>query len=234
MLSPLGNILAWTVAHWKQLAVLFLVAVPVAWASVQVDRWMRPVPEPRTDTVTVAEPLGPGDILDATTPAQVTEHDTSETSRQCIEVPTWLASSPRTQSASERPPNSLEDSTRRSENRSVPQSGRLTRPTLTITPTFAITPLTSGSPSLSVGSEQVQLQGYLPTGEGRQWTYDIPQEQWHLWPSVGAETTPAGLQATATANLRWEKVTARVGYMQAADSRGITFGVHLRPFTISW
>ena len=232
MLSLLGKILAWAGAHWKQLAVLFLVAVPVAWASVQVDRWMRPVPEPRTDTVTVAEPLGPGDILDATTPSTVTVHDTSETRTECVQVPTWLARS--TTNASPRPTQDSASATQGGEMSQRPLRSLSQGPGVTSGPPYAIIPTTTGSPAVSVGSEQVRLQGYLPTGEGRQWTYDIPQDHWHLWPSVGAETTPAGLQATATVNLRWEKVTLSAGYMQAADSRGLTFGVRLRPFTISW
>jgi len=71
----------------------------------------------------------------------------------------------------------------------------------------------------------------------QRWTqnrYDIPSDRWHLWPSVSAATTPAGLQATAAANLRWRWVTVSAGYMQAASRRGVTVGVQLRPFTISW
>ena len=77
---------------------------------------------------------------------------------------------------------------------------------------------------------------YYDTGAQR-WTqnrYDIPSDTWHLWPSVSAATTPAGLQASALANLRWDKVTVSAGYMQAASRRGVTVGVELRPFTISW
>jgi len=73
--------------------------------------------------------------------------------------------------------------------------------------------------------------------DAQRWTqnrYDIPQDTWHLWPSVSAATTPAGLQAAAEANLRWRRVTVSAGYMQAASRRGVTFGVELRPFTVSW
>jgi hypothetical protein len=83
--------------------------------------------------------------------------------------------------------------------------------------------------------EEVTLT-YYDTGAQR-WTqnrYNIPQEDWHLWPSVSAATTPTGLQAIATANLRWQKVTLSAGYMQAASRRGLTVGVELRPFTLSW
>ena len=83
--------------------------------------------------------------------------------------------------------------------------------------------------------DQVTLT-YYDTGAQR-WTqnrYDIPEDDWHLWPSIGATTTPIGLQATAAANLRWRRVTVSAGYMQAASRRGVTFGVELRPFTISW
>jgi hypothetical protein len=83
--------------------------------------------------------------------------------------------------------------------------------------------------------EEVTLT-YYDTGAQR-WTqnrYDIPSDTWHLWPSVSAATTPAGLQATAEANLRWKKVTVSAGYMQTGSRRGVTVGVELRPFTISW
>jgi hypothetical protein len=77
---------------------------------------------------------------------------------------------------------------------------------------------------------------YYDTGAQR-WTqnqYDISSDTWHLWPSISAQATPAGLQARAVANLRWQRVTVSAGYMQAASRRGVTFGVELRPFTISW
>jgi len=77
---------------------------------------------------------------------------------------------------------------------------------------------------------------YYDTGAQR-WTqnrYTFPEDRWYLWPSVSAATTPAGLQASALANLRWRKVTVSAGYMQTASRRGITVGVELRPFTISW
>jgi hypothetical protein len=77
---------------------------------------------------------------------------------------------------------------------------------------------------------------YYDTGAQR-WTqnrYTFPEDRWYLWPSVSAATTPAGLQASALANLRWRKVTVSAGYMQAAGRRGVSFGVELRPFTISW
>jgi len=233
MLALLGRLTAWVGAHWKRLVVLFLVVVPVAWVSVQLDRWMRPgqaVPEP--DTVTVSEPMGPGDILEATTPSKVTKHDTSETRTGCIQVPTWLARS--TTSASSKHGPVSDSAIQRGE---APErqlrswSGMRGEPS---GPTYAITPLTQGSPSLSVGKGEVTLSGYLPDGRGRQWTYRVPQDSWHLWPSVSAATTPAGLQATAEANLRWRRVTVSGGYMQAASSRGVTVGVELRPFTISW
>ena len=233
MLTLLGRLTAWAGAHWKQLAVLFLVVVPVAWVSVQVDRWMRPdqaVPEP--DTVTVSTPMDPSDILEATTPTQVTEHDTSETSQECIEVPTWLARS--TTSASSKHKRVSDSATQRGETPERQLRSWSGMPGEPSGPTYAITPLTQGSPSLSVGKGEVTLSGYLPTGEGRQWTYRIPQDSWHLWPAVEIRTTPAGLQASALANLRWKKVAVSVGYMQAASRRGVTFGVELRPFTISW
>jgi hypothetical protein len=214
-------------AAW--LAVLLLAALA---AGYQVGQWAAPERAPRTDTVTVAEPMGPGDILEATTPTQVTEHDTSETRTECIQVPTWLARSTTSASSKHGPvSDSAIQSGETPERQLRPSFGMPGEPS---GPTYAITPLMQGSPSLSVGRGEVTLSGYLPGGRGRQWTYRIPQDSWHLWPAVEIRTTPAGLQASALAHLRWEKVTVSGGYMQAASRRGATFGVELRPFTISW
>jgi hypothetical protein len=82
---------------------------------------------------------------------------------------------------------------------------------------------------------QVTLTYFNPST--RQWLqnrYSVPQDTWHLWPSIRAASMPDGLQASASANLRWRRVTVSAGYMQAADRRGVTVGVELRPFTISW
>lgn len=91
-------------------------------------------------------------------------------------------------------------------------------------------------PPSPVDIEEEARLTYYDTGAQRwaQNRYDIPDEQWHLWPSVSAATTPAGLQAAAAAHLRWKKVTVSAGYMQAASHRGVTVGVEFRPFTISW
>jgi hypothetical protein len=83
--------------------------------------------------------------------------------------------------------------------------------------------------------DEVRLTYYDP--QAQRWTqnrYDIPSDDWYLWPSVSAATTPAGLQATAAAHLRWRRVTVSAGYMQAGSRRGVMVGVGLRPFTISW
>jgi hypothetical protein len=216
-------------AAWLGGVVLLLAALTVGY---QAGQWTAPEPSPQNDTVTVAEPMRPGDILEATTPTQVTEHDTSETRTECIQVPTWLARSTTSASSKHGPvSDSVTQSGEAPERQLRPSFGMPGEPS---GPTYAITPLTQGSPSLSVGRGEVTLSGYLPTGEGRQWTYRIPQDSWHLWPSVSAATTPSGLQAAAEANLRWKRVTVSAGYMQAASRRGVTFSVELRPFTISW
>jgi hypothetical protein len=91
-------------------------------------------------------------------------------------------------------------------------------------------------PPSPVDIEEEARLTYYDTG-AQQWTqnrYDVPQDTWHLWPSIRAASTPTGLQATAAANLRWKKVTVSAGYMQAIGNRGVTFGAELRPFTISW
>jgi len=216
-------------AAWLGAAVLLLAALAVGY---QAGQWAAPERAPRTDTVTVAEPMGPGDILEATTPTQVTEHDTSETRTGCIQVPTWLARSTTSASSKHEPVSDSAIQTGEVPERQPRSwSGMPGEPS---GPTYAITPLTQGSPSLSVGRGEVTLSGYLPSGRGRQWTYRIPQDSWHLWPSVRAASTPTGLQASALANLRWRRVTVSAGYMQAGSSRGVAFGVELRPFTVSW
>ena len=190
MLALLGKILAWAGAHWKQLAVLFLVTVPVAWVSVQVDRWMRPewAPQVRTDTVGVEHAITKRDTVTETVPRTVVRYDTVrevDTVRQA--VPTDMS----------------------------------------------IQGVIPPSP-VDIG-EETRLTYY--DTDAQRWTqnrYDIPKDRWHLWPAVEIRTTPVGLQATAAANLRWKKATVSAGYMQAPSRRGVTLGVELRPFTISW
>jgi hypothetical protein len=173
-------------------------------AVAAVSSWVtRRVAEPNivteTDTVTVAEPLAPADILSATTPTQVTEYDTSETRTQCIEVPTWLATHTTTNASSRPAPAS--DSVALS----GALSSRLRKPLSQMRggasgPPYAITPMTTGRPSLSVGSSEVTLSGYLPTGEGLQWTYDLPQDRW----GVGLQsdfTFSTWVQGTLTADV---------------------------------
>jgi len=217
-----------TAANFSRLVLVLAVA------SVGYYAGQSTAPQPDAlapDTVTVAEPMAPSDLLDATTPTQVTTYeapDTSDTRTECIEVPTWMQ------------PFSISDTGRASTTPSGTHGASLgmTQPAMPSPPSptrsYVITPTIQGSPNLSVGAEQVRLQGFTPSGAGREWTYDVPQEQWHLWPAVEIRTTPSGLQASALANLRWRKVTVSAGYMQAAQARGLAFGIELRPFTISW
>jgi len=88
---------------------------------------------------------------------------------------------------------------------------------------------------VSITEEQITLTYFDPGS--RQWTqsrYAVPDQHWALWPAVEIRTTPLGLQASALAHLRWKLVTVSAGYMQAASRQGVTVGVQLRPFTISW
>jgi hypothetical protein len=168
-------------------------------AVAAVSSWVtRRVAEPNTvtapDTVRVEAPLTPSEILNATTPTQVTEYDTSETRTQCIEVPTWLTSV-NTADSNSFGPN--QDTTSSLETRPDMQGSVLQS---MAGPTYAITPMTTGRPSLSVGSSEVTLSGYLPTGEGRQWTYDLPQDRW----GVGLQsdfTFAKWVQGTLTADV---------------------------------
>jgi hypothetical protein len=91
------------------------------------------------------------------------------------------------------------------------------------------------SQPVDISDEQITLTYFDP--QSRQWTqnrYAIPEKHWALWPAVQIRTTLSGLQASALANLRWRRVTVFGGYTQVDDDRGVTVGVELRPFTVSW
>jgi len=220
-LPSLSDAAAWLGA----VVVLLAVATVSSW----VTRW---AVEPNTvtapDTVTVEAPLTPSDILDATTPTQVTEYDTSETRTDCIQVPTWLASVSTADSSSfgqsQGTTSSLE--TRPGMQGSVLQS--------MAGPTYAITPMTTGRPSLSVGSSEVTLSGYLPDGRGRQWTYDIPQEAWSIAPSVTAEATPDGPVTSAALTVSRQSLSLSAGYEVAQGYHGWTVGLTWTPYEIEW
>jgi len=176
-------------------ALLLAVAAVSSWVTRRVSE---PGTVTETDTVRVEAPLTPSEIMDATMPTQVTEYDTSETRTQCIEVPTWLARS--TTNASSRPAPASD---------SVALSGGLSSRLRKLSsqmrggasgPTYAITPMTTGRPALSVESSEVTLSGYLPTGEGRQWTYDLPQDRWGVGLRSGF-TFSTWVQGTLTADI---------------------------------
>jgi len=216
---------------------LAVLAIALVVFGTWIGRWTAPEANPvtETDTVRVEAPLTPSEIMDATTPTQVTEYDTSETRTQCIEVPTWLANSAHTQSESERWPNgTLPDSTRRSESQYRRQKRSLTRLQNTASPTYAITPMTTGRPSLSVGTEQVTLSGYLPDGRGRQWTYDIPRPTWSIAPSVTAEATPDGPVTSAALTVSRKSLAVSAGYEVAQDYHGWTVGLTWTPYEATW
>jgi hypothetical protein len=101
-------------------------------------------------------------------------------------------------------------------------------------PPYAITPMTTGRPSLSVGSRQVTLSGYLPSGEGRQWTYGIPQETWAIAPSLTAEATPSGPAAGAALTVSRKSLAVSAGYEVATNYHGWTVGLSWTPFKIDW
>jgi len=199
-----------------------------------LGRWTAPDANTVTasDTVTVEAPLTPSEILDATTPTQVAEYDTSETRPDCIQVPTWLASqptsTPQRSDSVQRGSAGIPDSTRLSTGQSWERSMALHGPT------YAITPMTTGRPALSVGSSEVTLSGYLPDGRGRQWTYDIPQETWAIAPSVTAEATPSGLVTSAALTVSRQSLSLSAGYEVAASYHGWTVGLTWAPYKIEW
>jgi hypothetical protein len=201
------------------LAVVLIAYTVAVW---QLRGWVAPEPAiPEPDTVTVSEPLAPGELLDATTPDQVTEYDTSETRAECIEVPTWLASTQTgLRSGGEAQPSTESDSASFTGGL-LPSVDPLSGSSPRAGPPYVITPLTSGSPRLSVGSEQVRLQGYLPTTRaGREWAYDIPQDDWGVG-LRGDMTAGPWLHATATTDIiRY----ADVGPLDVTTSFGAGYG----------
>jgi len=64
--------------------------------------------------------------------------------------------------------------------------------------------------------------------------YDLPDENWALWPEVEIRTTPIGLEATGALSLRYRKVRLSAGYTTIAGERGFTAGLAVRPFTLTW
>lgn len=172
---------------------LFAVAAVSSWVT-------RRVAEPNTatnpDTVRVEAPLTPSEIMEATTPTQVTEYDTSETVQQCIQVPTWIA---RTKG-----PDSISPSDTAGA-RDLPKSTQGGSENSLSTVPYSITPMTTGRPALSVESSEVTLSGYLPDGRGRQWTYDLPQDRWG-----------AGLESDFTFST-WVQGTLTAGITRHAD-----------------
>jgi hypothetical protein len=208
-------------------------AVVVAIALVVLGSWIGRCTAPTNtvtapDTVTVEAPLTPSDILDATTPTQVTEYDTSETRTDCIQVPTWLASVNTADSSSF---GQSQDTTSSLETRPDMQGSVLQS---MAGPTYAITPMTTGRPSLSVGSSEVTLSGYLPDGRGRQWTYDIPQPTWAIAPSVTAEATPEGPAAGAALTVSRKSLAVSAGYEVATNYHGWAVGLTWTPYKLEW
>jgi len=86
---------------------------------------------------------------------------------------------------------------------------------------------------LDIGSGQATLT-YWTGDRWQQNVYDLPDENWALWPEVEIRTTPIGLEATGALSLRYRKVTLSAGYTTIAGERGFTAGLAVRPFTLTW
>ena len=143
-------------------------------------------PDPRRDTVKVTHidrPITLGDIPEGTQPDRRTEYaapDSQDTRTDCITIPTWVDSLPRST-----PPQS--DSTKSGSVRESEPSAysESSNPTQTFTasagPPYAITPMTNGRPALSVGSRLVHFSWIDPrTGAGNVEVYRVPQPTWTL------------------------------------------------------
>jgi len=180
-------------AAWAGLAVLIL-AYTIG--VVYVHDAVRPAPEgpaPKPDTVRVNDPLMTGDLVGPAIPDKVATYqtpDSADTRKECFQMPSWLASTQESHAPDSEIQASTSDSLKTYELR---QSRTVELTDLGQKwggPSYAITPLTSGSPRLSVGSDQVVFSGYLPNGQGRKWTYKVPKPDWRLMSrSVGTATT---------------------------------------------
>lgn len=166
--------------------------VGVAAVTFGLGKWGLPghdQPRVETDTVYAEGPLELPDLPEPTPPDQVTEYDSSDTQTQCVQVPTWLAST-----ENERYATTSESTTRRGGRRDTLSSrGVIGQSPETLPaeidppigsptsdgPRYAITPLIDGSPTLSVGAERVTLSSYV-RGQGRTWTYEVPKRHWAI------------------------------------------------------
>jgi len=189
-----------------------------------------------TDTVRVEAPMSPGDLVDATTPQEVIEYqapDTSDTRTDCIKVPRWLSLSRTSEAPLAQGKKTSADTVEEWRSQMGMRSARSLQKSAG--PPYAITPLTSGRPRLSVGSEQVTLSTIDPhSGAGREYAYDVPRPEWALWPETEIRTTPWGLEAALGAGLRWRDWTVTGGYTIGADRRGWAVGVRWRPVRVTW
>ena len=200
---------------------------------VMVDDWMEPQRAPATpDTVTQQREATWGDMVDATMPDQVTTYeapDTSDTQTECFQMPLWMVDTRRSGTATGStttagPIPNAGDTSRVSDTSAALSRTETSLPNLSAGPTYAITPLMNGSPSLSVGSNQVVLSGVLPTGEGRTWTYDVPTERNRvgLW---GRASTLPGMTVAASGlayrrDADWGELEVSAGYAVTPEGRG--------------
>lgn len=158
------------------------------------------------DTAHVDRPMRMQDLVSATMPDQVTTYkapDSSDTRKECFQIPTWLSqssASTSTKSAKSKISDSLATA---DTSHSTQNSNAETPLKKSVGPAYAITPLTDGRPSLSVTSQKIELQGVLPTGAGRTWTYNIPQDNNRLSAYATAMTLPA--TPAVTSGLRYER-----------------------------
>ena len=88
---------------------------------------------------------------------------------------------------------------------------------------------------LDLSADEATLTYFDPSAQ--RWTqnvYSIPEESWHLWPSIEAMAAPTFLQAGIWANVRWKRVTLSAGYVQAGSERRVGVRVAVRPFVVSF
>jgi hypothetical protein len=151
---------------------------------------------PPADSTDIGRKGGKGDLADASDPDEVTtyERDTTDTRTQCFEAPSWMISHRSPSVSPEASPNRAGDSSTRD---STPDTSAR-RSDASGGPTYAITPLTSGSPSVSVGRNEVEFSALLPAQGGtrmRTWTYDIDRPDNRLSAFAEAGTLPLGAYA---------------------------------------
>lgn len=83
------------------------------------------------------------------------------------------------------------------------------------------------------GTDALELT-YWDAGERRwmQERYELSRPSWSLYPELETAVTPQGLRASGRLVGRWRRLQAFAGYTATGETRGWSFGVRWRPFSL--